>query len=773
MSDVTPIVFVVDDDITVSESLQLLTRRHHRKMRLSTPRARSLLAAFYLFAAGWMTAVDAVWALDTSKPISQYAHSSWRTDDGFYIGSPTTITQTADGYLWIGTNLGLVRFDGVRFAQWQPPPGERLLDPRVFSLLGSRDGSLWIGTGYSLSRWKDGHLTNYPTISGRIESLLEDADGAVWLARTQSTDGLGPVCRVKSEQVTCYSKSDQVPFPNVLQLAKSDDQTIWLAGYSELCRWKPGTSSIYFPNLTNRQEGFALFRSLATGPDGSTWAVIDHPGTKLSLQHSVQEHWHEQVFSDIPVKNSQVTSLFVDQKNGLWIGTSTQGVFRVQGDRTEHFGESDGLSSNSVQSIYQDEEGDVWVVTSVGIDNFRDRSVSSYSMREGLDADGAAAVLASRSGAVWVLSSYATVQKLENGRFSEFLPRPGMPVHHVTTLFEDHLGRMWFGLEGGLYVYDKDVFRPILHTDGTPLGIVFSITEDTRQRIWVRAGSNLDRIDDFTLREERTSPQISTAYILAATPDGGVILGLVDGELLKYKDGKEQSIPSNGIGSRTQIRDLLVEPDGTVWGTTLNELFSIRGSTRKNLNRSNGLPCDGIFALVEDDAKAIWLYSQCGLIRISRSDLNQWGQHPDTVLHPQLIDEGDGVQPGLTSLKPQASRAPDGRLWFVNGRTLQTIDADHLKVNLTPPVVHIEAARADLREYSPVEGLHLPALTRDLEIDYTAISFVAPQKVRFRSLNYRSRASVSVYQPRPSFHAPVVSKSASLRRFPMLLSVNL
>jgi ligand-binding sensor domain-containing protein len=348
-----------------------------------------------------------------------------------------------------------------------------------------------------------------------------------------------------------------------------------------------------------------------------------------------------------------------------------------------------------------------------------------------------------------------------------------MPVHHVTTLFEDHLGRMWFGLEGGLYVYDKDVFRPILHTDGTPLGIVFSITEDTRQRIWVRAGSNLDRIDDFTLREERTSPQISTAYILAATPDGGVILGLVDGELLKYKDGKEQSIPSNGIGSRTQIRDLLVEPDGTIWGTTLNELFSIRGSTRKNLNRSNGLPCDGIFALVEDDAKAIWLYSQCGLIRISRSELNQWGQHPETVLHPQLIDEGDGVQPGLTSLKPQASRAPDGRLWFVNGRTLQTIDADHLKVNLTPPVVHIEAARADLREYSPVEGLHLPALTRDLEIDYTAISFVAPQKVRFRSLNYRSRASVSVYQPRPSFHAPVLSKSASLRRFPMLLSVNL
>src|ERR1700729_2897097 len=145
MSDDAPIVFVADDDISARESPQSPAGFDHRKKKAGTSRARLLLAAFYLFAAGWMTALDSLWALDTSKPISQYAHSSWRTDDGFYIGSPTTITQTVDGYLWIGTNLGLVRFDGVRFAQWQPPSGERLLDPRVFSLLGSRDGSLWIG----------------------------------------------------------------------------------------------------------------------------------------------------------------------------------------------------------------------------------------------------------------------------------------------------------------------------------------------------------------------------------------------------------------------------------------------------------------------------------------------------------------------------------------------------------------------------------------------------------------------------------------------------
>jgi signal transduction histidine kinase len=144
------------------------------------------------------------------------------------------------------------------------------------------------------------------------------------------------------------------------------------------------------------------------------------------------------------------------------------------------------------------------------------------------------------------------------------------------------------------------------------------------------------------------------------------------------------------------------------------------------------LPCDGIFAFVEDDDNAVWLYSRCGLVRIARSELDDWWQHPDKSVRTELLDEGEGVQPGLTSNKPQASRTPDGRLWFVNGHVLQMIDINQLKENLTPPPVHLETVIADQHEYAPHQGLGLPALTRDLEIDYTAISFVAPLKVRFR-----------------------------------------
>lgn len=672
------------------------------------------------------------WALDPDRLLSQYAHTAWKTSDGAFVGSPTTITQTADGYLWIGTNLGLVRFDGVRFIQWSPPPGQRLLDSRIFSLVGSRDGSLWIGTGYSLSRWKDGELTNYSQLSGRINALLEN-NGSVWAARTQMSDQLGPLCRVGSAPLHCYGTADQLPFPNVLQLAASDDGEIWLAGYSELCRWKPGEANIYFPNRSGRPEGYALFKAIASSSDGSTaWAVIDAPGPALRLEHFVDHHWTAQPIPQIRASNSEVTTMFVDRDNELWIGTANRGLFRVHGGQVEQFDTSDGLSSNSVRKFFQDQEGSLWVVTSSGVDNFRDLKVATYTIREGLSADGAVSVLGSHDGGVWVINNYETLQKLKDGKFSTFLPRPDVPGTHISTIFEDHAGTLWVGIENDLYVYDDGAFRVIRHSDGTSLGIIFSITADVNHNIWVRAGPNLDEIADFQVRKEQTSPLISTAYILAATPDGGLVLGLVDGSLVRYKNGNTQVIKSDETRNTRQIRDLLVDSDGSIWGTTLDELFCLRGSSRHNLAVHNGLPCDGIFALVKDHANAIWLDSKCGLIQIPRSELDRWWQQPDSVVHTKLIDGGDGVQPGLTSLKPQATRTPDGRLWFVNGSELQMIDVDHLRKNPIAPPVHIEGVVADRVGYEPQDGLRLPALTSDLEIGYTALSFVAPQKVRFR-----------------------------------------
>ena len=681
--------------------------------------------------------------LNPARSLSQYAHTAWRTEDGVFGGIPSAITQTTDGYIWIGTNLGLVRFDGVRFVPWAPPPGQRLLDARVFSLFGGSDGSLWIGTGYSVARWRNGQLVNYPQITGRVESIVEDSEGSVWLARTQVTDNKGAVCRMRHDQWQCYGAADAFPLSYALHMAAGNHGNLWVGGYSDLCLWKPGSASFYTANVAGHTRVMSTLRAMAAGSGGSVWAAVVRRTPGLHFDH-IEPAGHlgpgghpgpaVRTIVDLPgtvATNAEVTQLFVDGNDALWIGTTHRGAFRFQAGKLEHIGAADGLSSDEIEAFFQDAEGNVWIATSEGIDNLRDLRVASYSMREGLTADGATGVLGARDGTVWI-GNLEALDVLKDGSFSVARTGAQLQSHFVNTLFEDHLGQIWIGADNMLWVYDGKSFRRVEHRDSRPPETIFAVAEDTSHTIWVREGPYLEHVEDGKLVDPVTSPQISTAYAFAANPQGGLILGLVNGDLVFYQQGNQQIIPTNEIGNTRQIRDLLVEPDGSVWGTTVDELARWKDGQRKNLTPRNGLPCDGIFALVHDASGAIWLYTRCGLVRIAKSELERWWQAPDTIVHVTVVDELSGAHPGLTGLKPQASRTPDGRLWFVNGHILQMFDPHDTKRNTLPPPVHVEEVVADRNTYVANAEVRLPPLTRDIEIDYTGLSFVAPRKVSFR-----------------------------------------
>jgi signal transduction histidine kinase/ligand-binding sensor domain-containing protein len=702
-----------------SADLDTLSRSPHK-----------LLAVFFLL----LFAATPALAVDPGERITQYAHSAWRTREGVFEGTPEVITQTSDGYLWIGTNIGLVRFDGTHFTPWNFQNGQRLSDPRVFSLAGGKDGSLWIGTGYGIERLRNGALTFYPQITGRIESIVEDAAGTLWLVRTQATDGRGPLCSIDSDdRVRCYGSADGVPFPLAIGVQIASAGELWIAGYDQLCRWTPRSSVTYFRRAHPHHETFASVKGIATAPDGSLWAAIDQATSVFQLQHFKNGEWSKLNFPAIPVRDADINALFVDRDNMVWVGTLHHGIWRIRNHEVDHFGRMDGLSSDWVGSFYEDAEGTIWVGTSEGIDNFRDLCVTSFSTQEGLSADGATSLVAGRDGTVWIANVEA-LDALRGNRISSIRTGHGLPGSNVNTLLEDHAGRLWAGIDDGLWVYDGHRFRAIRRADGSPLGIVFAMAEDIRHTIWVRAGpSSLDRIENMRVTSEMTSPQIATAYALAADPRGGLILGLVNGDLLEYRDGAMQTlaVPIGTEGAR-QVRDLLVEPDGSVWGTTLDGVFRVKDGVRRTLTTRNGLPCDEVFALIKDKHDALWLYSRCGLIAIRKSQWSAWWDHPDGLVRFDLFDALNGVFPGLTSLKPQTARTPDGRLWFVNGQIVQMIDPDHLRLNSRPPPVNIEAVTADHVSYALEGSLLLPARTHDLEIEYAAMSFVAPERVRFR-----------------------------------------
>jgi signal transduction histidine kinase len=669
-------------------------------------------------------------ALDPNRQISQYGHTAWRITDGVFAGIPDAITQTADGYLWIGTNTGLVRYDGVRFAPWIPPDGMRLPDYRIFSLLAAKDGSLWIGTAKGVAHWKNGNLTNYPRPEGRIHAFLEDPDGSIWIVREQVPDGTGPLCRISGNDSHCYGTADGIPLSTAMHVVRDNLGNLWIGGYEGLCRWKPGASATYFEETSPQSRGLVGVDALAIGKDGEIWTGIEQFTKGPSIQRLVHGAWQGYELSRAHGISSSAHVLFFDRDQTVWIGVPGQGIYHVHGDHEDQFGPEDGLSGDAPSAFFQDREGTLWVATSNGLDAFHDLSVVSYSVREGLTSASASTVFAGRDGTIWI-GNWKALDFLRGSTFGAIREGQGLPGRDVTTVFEDHTGRIWLGIDQGLWTYDGSQMKAVLKPDGSPMGIVFSITEDTDHDIWVRATPGLVNVRDTQVREIVTTPQILTAYIIAADPAGGIWLGLVNGDLIRYKHGQFEIIPA-GPNATHQVRDLLIEPDGSLWGTTQDELFRLKDGHRRIFTARNGLPCNGTFGLVKDSLDSLWLSTECGYVAIPDSELEKWWKQSDTKVRLRLFDVFDGAQPGLTSLKPQAVRSPDGRLWFVNASILQTIDPSHLVRNEVPPPVYIRRIVADRKEYLPEDQLRLPSLTRDLEIDYAALSYVVPQRVQYR-----------------------------------------
>jgi ligand-binding sensor domain-containing protein len=659
-------------------------------------------------------------ALAPNRRISQYAHTAWRIQDGFFGGTPEAITQTADGYLWIGTEAGLVRFDGIQFVPWIPPNGEALPSSRIHSLLGTSDGSLWIGTSRGLARWSNGELFTFSAEPAFVEAIVQDPDGKIWMTRSQVRDAEGSLCEVVGSTQRCHGTADGIPFAYAQPLFNDAHGNLWIGSSLGLCRWKSGDAKTYIVKALTHVKGLAGVSAITLGDNGSVLVGMRQQGKGLGLQELRDGVWRDYIVPGLDGPEMHVSTLLRDHEGDLWIGTANDGLYRVHAGHADHYGSANGLSSDAVQGFYEDREGDLWVATSRGIDRFRDTRVVSYSIHEGLTSEDVDSVLASRDGTVWIGNLHA-LDVLRHDRFEGVGPSKGLPGTLITSLFEDQSGHVWVGVDSGLTVYENARFRWVTKPDGGSVGVVTAIVEDVDHNIWVATTQPaLFRIQDLAVREEIPPPRIPRVLSLAADPKDGIWLGLSNGNLARYKRGQLDMMTTNRPGF--SVRNLLVDADGSAWWVTQEGLFRWK----------EGKVCDDMFALVRDSQDSLWLDAQCGLIAIDSTELERWWRQPDLKLRVKTLDVFDGAQPGLTNFRPEVSRAPDGKLWFANENILQVVDPEHLEGNgIAPPVV-VEQIVADQKKYAASENLQLPARTRDIEIDYTGLSLVVPEKVRFR-----------------------------------------
>lgn len=647
-------------------------------------------------------------------------------EDGIFNGAPHAITQTADGYLWIGTESGLVRFDGVRFTVWNPPDGKPLTG--VNTLYVASDGSLWIGAKSGLWHRDGKTLTRYSD-STWINAILEDRSGHIWVAQAHLKEGGGPLCQVEGSRLRCYGSAEGIKVEAGVALAIDDQGSLWLGGSTGICRWRSGTATNFVPDVLRENARLAGVTAIVAQPDGSLIVAFEGAG----LQRFDNGSWKPYDIPGLDPNNRDLDVLLQDRSDALWVGSTNRGLFRLHAGTWEHFGSEQGLSGDYVETLLIDREGNLWVTTTTGIDRFRNLPVATFSMREGLTVDSVTSVLAAHDTTVWI-GNQGALDFVQGGKVSAITPANGLPGHRVTSLLQDHDGTLWVGVDHGLATYKDGHFHTIRSSDGQDLGVILGMTEDVDHAVWALAlgkSTKAVAIRNGAIIDEIPLPHVRISGAIMADPRQGIWLGISDEGLVRYA-GDQKEILSTKDLQNPVIRNLLIDSDGSIWAGSTQGLIHWNHRARSLLNSRNGLPCDSIYTLIKDNANTLWMSASCGFIGIADSELRRWQRDPHASVKARLLDSFDGAQPAYTPFRPHASKAPDGRLWFTNSYTVQVIDPNHLGQNTIPPPVHIEQAVADRKTYADLANLRLPPLTRDLEIDYTALSLSLPQKVRFR-----------------------------------------
>jgi signal transduction histidine kinase/ligand-binding sensor domain-containing protein len=685
-----------------------------------------------------------VFALNPALDVSQYAHTAWKIREGFFKGTIVAIAQTQDGYLWLGAEFGLLRFDGVRFVTWKPPAGQGLPSNYIRSLLPARDGTLWIGAAKGLASWKDGKLTRYPELEGQaVWALLEDREGTVW-AGGQATPA-GKLCAIRSGNVQCYGEDGR--FGQFIDTLYEDrGGNLWVGGIAGLWRWKPGPPKLY--PMPDRAH------AIMEGDDGAL-VVVMRGGIKRLVKEKLEAY-------PLPATNLRFAAngIFRDRDGGLWIGTEDRGIVHVYQGRMDVFDRSDGLSGDFIERIFEDREGNIWVATLDGLDRFRELAVSTISVKQGLSNAAVQSVLVARDGGVW-LGALDGLNRWNNGRITVYrsakaitggaragalgvreIAGSGLPDDAIESLYQDFRDRIWVSTRRGVAFLENGRFTPV----GSVPGGVESIAGDREGNLWLSQRGSLFHLRGRTVVEQipwARLGQKEQARSLVADPSGGGLWLAFPGAVVYLKSGQICALytAADGLGAG-HIRDLQLDREGALWAATETGASRLKDGRVVTLSGKNGLPCDDAHWVMEDDDDFVWVYMACGLARIARSELDAWivaaPKDPTRRVTATVFDSSDGVRnhEGTTGASPSVAKSKDGKLWFLPWDGVSVVDPRRLPFNKLAPPVHIEWITGDRTTYDATSDvkthLRLPSLVRDLVIDYTALSIVAPEKTHFR-----------------------------------------
>jgi ligand-binding sensor domain-containing protein/signal transduction histidine kinase len=682
-----------------------------------------LLVLFLLLISFWKGQTV---ALDKQRELTEFSREAWLTENGLPQNTVHDITQTLDGYIWIATDEGLARFDGLSFTVFDKQNTPQLKESDIHALLADRQGSLWVSTTTGLLRMTDGKFLSLTTREGLpsddVQSIYEDREGNVWVGTTAG------LARFKDGAFSTLTTKDGLVSNDVKALFEDTDGALWVGTSDGLSRLQNGKLTSY-----TAPDGLASNSVAAISQDreGRLWVGTFHGLSSLS----------DGKFTTYTVKdglpNERITALRVDREGSLWAGTAG-GLARFEGGRFSTFKAQDELARNVILAIFEDREGSLWVGTeSGGLHFLKDRKFTTYTTGDGLSNDLVKSVYEDRQGNIWIGTYGGGLNLLKDGHVARtYTTEDGLSSNIVLALFDDTDGNLWVGTPDGLNRFREGKFTTYTSADGLANDFVRSIFADREGNLWVGTRGGLTRMRDgvftiYTAEDGLPDDFVGTIYEDA---EGNLWVGTLRG-LSKFRDGKFTTLSTKDGLSSDIVISLHEDNEGNLWiGTNGGGLNRLRDGKLSAYTTRDGLLDDVVYSIMEDGQSNLWLSCNKGIYRISKQQLNDFADKKINSLSPIIYGTADGMTTRECSGggHPSGWKSSDGRLWFSTIKGVAMIDPAKLKTNAQPPGIRIEQVRVDDELVTPFQKLEVaPGHTR-FDFYYTGLSFVAPEKIRFK-----------------------------------------
>lgn len=663
-------------------------------------------------------------ALDPNSPLTAYRHEVWREEQGLLHSTINRILQARDGYIWLATYYGIVRFDGVRFTVFDVVNTPAIQANRIRALAEDSDGTLWIASSKGLSQMRDGAFRIFPLgdrfAGDQILTVTTGTDGEIWFA----TVGAG-LCRIKRGQIEIVGLKGQ----NIRAILANSTGTVWIGTDEGLHKYEGGKFRVY-----GDKDGlpFRTITALYEDRNRTLWV-----GSTEGLVR-IDNGRFQTILNEPSVRKTHVWALTGDRKGNLWIATFGRGLTRYTNGVFSNFAIKQGLSSAMVSAIYEDREGCLWIGTNGGgLNRLRDVTFTTYTMRDGLPSNIVSPIWGKQDGSVWLGTNGGGLTHFQNGSFTNYTAREGLSDNAIWSLTGARDGSLWVGTyNGGLHHFREGKFKTYTTKDGLSSNAVFALLEDHAGDLWIgtyTGGLNRLRNGKFTAyhtTDGLLSDEIRTLY---EDRDKNLWIGTQKG-LSRFRDGVFQNFGEHEGLSAGFILSIYEDAEGTLWiGSFGGGLSRLKNGKFTQFNTQNGLFQNVVFQILEDDLGYLWMSGSNGIFRVQKRQLEDVARGVASRVQCDSYGMEDGMNGReANGAQPAGWKAKDGKLWFATDSGATVVDPSRIVFNHQPPPVVIEDLKVN-RAAIPLGGqMQVPPGGDTFEFQYTALSFPAPKKVRFK-----------------------------------------